>query len=130
MTRWNPEPAIDRALARVEVGDCWLWQGALDTAGYGSIKGDDGRTRSVHRLVYEALVGPVPEGLVLDHLCRARQCCNPDHLEPVTPGENYRRSLTGRCKYGHPLDKQYGRQRFCSVCARERWRRWKMKQTT
>jgi hypothetical protein len=49
----------------------------------------------VHRDVYEQLVGPIPEGLVLDHLCRNRSCCNPAHLEPVTTAENVRRGLNG-----------------------------------
>lgn len=66
--------------------NCWEWQGAIHSGGYGVL----GR-EYVHRLVYEELIGPVPEGLQLDHLCRNRRCCNPGHLEPVTQAENLQR---------------------------------------
>jgi hypothetical protein len=68
---------------------CWVWQLALNTVGY-AIRHRDGQTRVVHRLNYERDVGPVPEGLELDHLCRVRRCVNPAHLEPVTHTENLR----------------------------------------
>jgi hypothetical protein len=122
-------PAIERALPRLDVGVCWLWPGALDTSGYGCIKGDDGRTRTVHRLVYESLVGPVPPGMYLDHLCRVRHCANPDHLEPVTPSENRRRGNWDSCKRGHLLDRFTGGQRTCSRCARDRSLRHRQRQT-
>ena len=70
---------------------CWLWRKALGGGtGYGQLR-MNGRTHNAHRVMYERLVGPVPEGLVLDHLCRVRACVNPDHLEPVTFAENMRR---------------------------------------
>ena len=72
-------------------GGCWEWQGALND-GYG-IVGRDGTTRRVHRVVYEALVGPIPNGMDLDHLCRNRRCCNVLHLEPVTRRENLARGI-------------------------------------
>jgi hypothetical protein len=81
---------------------CWLWTGTVGRYGYGN----SGRQDS-HRLVYERLVGPVPAGLQLDHLCRVRRCVNPGHLEPVTRLENVRRSPhcpgnRATCVHGHP----------------------------
>lgn len=72
--------------------DCWEWIGTRYGNGYGQAAiGDGGRINQAHRVVYEALVGPIPEGLELDHLCRNPSCVNPDHLEPVTHAENMRR---------------------------------------
>jgi hypothetical protein len=98
-------------------GDCWLWTGHLGGGGYGafSLGRRDNKKIKAHRYAYETLVGPVPEGLELDHLCRVRHCVNPDHLEPVTRAENIRRgdapavnSARGKamthCKRGHPFD--------------------------
>lgn len=70
--------------SRVDTGgECWLWKGPLQKHGYGAIGG-----RLAHRVAYELLKGPIPEGLQLDHLCRVRPCVNPEHLEPVTPKTN------------------------------------------
>jgi hypothetical protein len=69
---------------------CWLWGGGWDSGnGYGKVWWC--RAAMAHRVVYEVLVGPIPEGLVLDHGCRTRPCCNPDHLEPVTVAVNTNR---------------------------------------
>ncbi len=73
---------------------CWEWVGGSTANGYGRARltpGDNGRTVA-HRVAYLRLVGPVPRGLELDHLCRNRLCCNPAHLEAVTHQENMRRS--------------------------------------
>src|SRR6202042_1668640 len=72
---------------RPELGPCWLYLGGLSRDGYGSWW-KEGKNRPVHVSVYVALVGPIPEGLQPDHLCRNRPCCNPAHLEPVTCQEN------------------------------------------
>jgi hypothetical protein len=91
---------------------CWLWTGAVNPGGYGHILYGD-KTISAHRASYELHVGPIPEGLHIDHLCRVRSCINPDHLEPVTRSENARRGLTvnhlrdkelakTHCPSGHP----------------------------
>src|SRR5690348_3625220 len=70
---------------------CWIWTGSLNTSGYGILR--IGKTTSVHRFAYELLVGPIGEGLQLDHVCCVRHCVNPAHLEPVTAAENMRREI-------------------------------------
>lgn len=81
-----------RLSERVEKnGECMLWQGALNYAGYGHLR-VGGRLTGVHRIAYELAVGPIPAGLEIDHLCAVRNCVNPAHLEPVTHEENLRRA--------------------------------------
>ena len=103
--------------ARVDgAGDCWLWTGATDHDGYGAFALKGHRKAKAHRFAYEELVGPIPVGLVLDHLCRNKPCVNPSHLEPVTIRENLRRGYRfrdgweqwrdGYCKQGHRLDEE------------------------
>jgi hypothetical protein len=89
---------------------CWIYSGALNQSGYGVAR-YQGRMTVVHRLAYQELVGPIPEGLELDHLCRVRNCVNPAHLEPVTHAENTLRGIgptaqnarRTECLQGHPL---------------------------
>lgn len=89
--------AVRRLYERVDrrPAGCWLWTGTIAPNGYGyfAIKG---RSQQAHRVAYELLVGPIPDGLDLDHLCRVRACVNPDHLEPVTRSENNRRGFEAR----------------------------------
>lgn len=107
-------------------GSCWEWAGGVDKQGYGRHLG-----QGAHRVSYEHFVGPVPEGMELDHLCRNIRCVNPDHLDPVTRAENMRRryALVTHCKNGHPFDEAntYWRpegHRDCRACFRDRRRRY------
>jgi hypothetical protein len=97
-------PAHERVLRRTHrpsPEDCWLWQGAK-SQGYGVIQLGRGKgTAKAHRVVYEALVGPIPEGMTLDHLCFEPSCVNPAHLEPCSREENTRRQIAaGRGRGG------------------------------
>jgi hypothetical protein len=76
----------------VSPGGCWEWRGAITTDGYATLS-IAGRTVYAHRFSYESLVGSIPDGLVLDHLCRVRHCVNPQHLEAVSNAENVRRGV-------------------------------------
>lgn len=95
------------------VTGCWIWTSTINTkrGGYGQFADAERRNRRAHRVAYELAVGPIPEGLALDHLCRTPACVNPDHLEPVTALVNNRRGrsnpmLTAQtqiCQRGHKL---------------------------
>jgi hypothetical protein len=75
---------------------CWIWQlKRAPRTGYGVVR-VNGQDLMAHRLEYERANGPIPEGMQIDHLCRVRECVNPDHLEPVTPQENTRRSTAAK----------------------------------
>ncbi|MEU2393982.1 HNH endonuclease signature motif containing protein [Streptomyces sp. NPDC007369] len=103
----------DRFLAKVTdaEGGCWEWTGHIMNSGYGRFW-LDGEQQYAHRVAYEVLRGPIPAGLVIDHLCRNRRCANPDHLEPVTNrtnilrGEGFaaRRARQTHCLRGHLFD--------------------------
>lgn len=124
-------------------GPCWLWRRKPRRDGYGGVK-VAGRQMYAHRAVRELLVGNVPDGLELDHLCRNQICVNPDHLEPVTHAENMRRSIYNvgpahaspkhngnrtHCIHGHLFDEantyRVGGRRFCRVCNRLAVKRYK-----
>ena len=102
------KPMLDRLADKMRVGDgCWEWTGGKTPQGYGMVA-----RRQAHRVVYELLAGPIPDGLVIDHLCRNRGCVRPDHLEPVTNRENLMRgegitaafAAQTHCKRGHPFN--------------------------
>jgi hypothetical protein len=85
---------IDRITDKVEIdvaSGCWIFTGNRNGGGYGLIS-VNGKGRAAHRVAYEQIIGEVPDGLELDHLCNRPACCNPDHLEPVTHQENVRRA--------------------------------------
>ena len=82
-------------LTEVDDNGCWLWLGHLDRRGYGRLE-VNGTYMNAHRGVYTVFVGPIPDGLHLDHLCRNTTCVNPMHMEPVTNAENQRRALIAR----------------------------------
>jgi hypothetical protein len=95
------ETAPDRFLSKVNhvdaghVTPCWEWTGCLDYDGYAKFN-PDGKIIRAYRWAYTFYVGQIPEGLVLDHVCRNRPCVNPEHLEPVTAIENTRRGKEAR----------------------------------
>lgn len=109
---------------------CWIWTGKPDTHGYGNVFIK--RTcYKVHRVVWELLVGEIPEGLTLDHVvCGVKLCCNPGHVEIVTRGENTRRAQTEIfCRAGHLMSEtRYTSPKGkteCSICRNARDQRRK-----
>lgn len=134
-------PLPDRIASKIAfVGSdasCWLWMAALTVKGYGEVS-FEGRPHPAHRIVYQHLVGPIPDGQVLDHLCRVRRCVNPAHLEPVTNRENLRRGDHGNqysnearthCGRGHHLtaDNVYSARWWqeCRACRSEATRAYR-----
>lgn len=132
-------PTEERFWSHVEKSDgCWLWIGTVLSGGYGQFTDGRGRRTSAHRFAYELTNGPVSDGLHLDHLCRVRNCVNPDHLEPVTCRENVLRGIgpsainahRTECVNGHEFTPENtyvtpdGR-RMCRICTAERKRRHK-----
>lgn len=103
----DPIETLHKGISVTRTG-CWQWSGALNRDGYGVLTVDRKPYRA-HRFAYERLVGEIPDGLELDHLCRNRACVRPSHLEPVTPQVNTHRgfgpsginSRVERCNRGH-----------------------------
>lgn len=130
-----------RRVRKDEPDACWMWEGAVTerAKGYGyGFFGIAGRgTVGAHRLAYELSIGPIPQGLVINHLCYVTLCVNPAHLEATTQRRNVLYSPSSlpainakktHCKHGHPFDKANTARcrdgsRRCKACAREGWRR-------
>lgn len=131
---FTPEEALESFWAKVEKTEtCWNWLAAL-TNGYGHLHWQ-GKDKLAHILSYELLVGPVPEGLELDHKCRNTRCVNPEHLEPVTHRVNVivrgvgpfaKRARQTHCLRGHAFTAsntyihRSRRVRICRTCHRDR----------
>lgn len=124
-TKWDVRP-----------DGCWHWLGTINHSGYGYIS-VNGVLHMAHRVAYEQAVGPIPPGLVLDHVCHDpascvggkaclhRRCVNPDHLNLTTRGENTRRggnTVKTHCKRGHEYTPEntyrHGNARYCRECNR------------
>lgn len=137
---------MERFWSKVQFGgwsDCWLWAAGMASDGYGVFR-YKGVSQRAHRVAYELLVGPIPEGFQVDHVvewgCGVRRCVNPLHLEAVTQAENVRRAAAAgayrgpnnprsrktHCPQGHPYSGDNLRvgkdRRTCRACARE-WAR-------
>lgn len=127
-------PLRERLLSQLiidpETG-CLLWTGWRNDTGYGYIRAEGGRRVRIHRLMYEWFVGPIPDGMQIDHLCRVRHCASPAHLEPVTCRENLLRGDTlqarnaskTHCDHGHEFTPEntyqrgeHGKWRGCRAC--------------
>jgi hypothetical protein len=116
--------------------DCLIWQGAVQSSGYGSVTaGKRGKSMLVHRKVWELVNGPIPDGLTIDHLCFVKLCINVEHMEVVTRSENSLRAVRviTHCKRGHELSgdnlrlslRKTGRvHRVCRACARAYNQEW------
>ena len=131
-----PKPMAELFWAKVNKTEtCWLWTGASASKyGHGKFMRGD-KNLKAHRVAWELLIGPIPEGMTIDHLCRVPACVNPAHLEPVTLAENVRRQGAAKthCPQGHPLsgDNLYRNprngHRMCRTCRRAHDRNSKAK---
>lgn len=136
--RYKSVPPLQRIFAYLDTLDffaCWEWTGGLSAYGYARISIARKRVPA-HRVVYELLIGPIPDGYVIDHLCRVRHCLNPLHLEPVPNVVNVLRGMgpnainarKTECAWGHPFTESNTKirkngHRQCRRCHNEGWKR-------
>lgn len=137
VTRLHQDEDRFNAKYSIQASGCWKWEDALNGAGYGSFSVNC-RKELAHRWSYEKFIGPIPEGYVIDHLCRNKWCVNPHHLEPVTYSTNNLRGDPDHKKGAHLREKTHCPQghpyagdnvhvntaggRVCRTCCRERAR--------
>ena len=128
---YQPPNRMDRFMAKVRITPgCWLWMGGHNSLGYGLFRDGPKSQAGARRFAYQQFIGPIPEGLTVDHACRNPRCVNPDHLRLLTAADNrrdawcYAKPIT-HCKRNHPfagenlyMNKQ-GR-RWCRACNRIR----------
>jgi len=116
-------------------GDCSLWQNYLDRDGYGTFYFRK-KPRRAHRVAYYFFHGDIPKGMVIDHICKNRNCVAITHLRMVTRRQNTLdnslsvgaiNSKKTCCKNGHPFDKKYGNARYCSICESAKKKRLRKK---
>lgn len=145
-------PRFEKLAEKISIeGDyeCWVWNGTIAKTGYGLVQvyerwnREKGRSEykqfSLHRLMYEMFKEPIPAGLVINHLCENKPCCNPLHLEACTTRENNlysdgvarRNSQKTHCKNGHPYSGdnllKIPRGRDCRTCQRAREHKYHLK---
>ena len=113
------------------VKDCHIWQNSLDRDGYGHFYFRK-KNRCAHRFAYYITNGDIPTGMMIDHICKNRNCVNIKHLRIVTPKQNTLENSNSvgainkaktHCKNKHPFDRKYGKQRYCSKCQAEKNKR-------
>jgi hypothetical protein len=135
----NLLPVKIKLKINIDSNNCWLWSGAINKSGYSLITRKHKQIR-LHRWVYEQFYNEIPQGLVIDHLCRVRHCVNPDHLEAVTLKENVLRGDAAKprkfkkeyCIRGHKFDElntlyqnYKGKiRRSCKICYNNRMREY------
>lgn len=133
----NVETFWSRADRSAGSDHCWRWLGTHTPDGYGRYK-TGGKQNAAHRVAYELLVGPIPDGKQIDHLCRVRDCVNPAHMEPVTNRVNQlrgdtfarRNAAATHCPRGHAYDRantehNKNGSRVCRTCRKAKFDAWR-----
>jgi hypothetical protein len=148
----NTKESILASFDTTDPDKCWLWPTSLNQYGYGRVR-FNGKQWSIHRLMYEWFVGPIPPGLEIDHACHDsdcpgggrgvcdhRRCGNPSHLRAVPPGDNKRRrAVSGpprevktHCINNHEFTRENSGytnkgRRFCRICRTETKKRYNLR---